>query len=95
MDTTELIAPTEPQDTRRDLLEEQFDEVAAESRPEPAQARPPRVRAENGTFAATPKAVDADEAVEEPVEEPVWKRAPASWKKDHHEVWQAADPRMQ
>lgn len=31
---------------------------------------------------------------EEPVEPPVWERPPASWKKDYHEVWQTADPRL-
>lgn len=30
----------------------------------------------------------------EPVEEPVWSRPPASWKKDYHEVWQTADPKL-
>lgn len=28
-------------------------------------------------------------------EEPVWKRPPSSWKRDYHEVWQGADPRLQ
>jgi hypothetical protein len=40
----------------------------------------------------------AEEPAEEPqVEEepPVWKRPPASWKKDYHEIWQKADPKMQ
>jgi hypothetical protein len=32
------------------------------------------------------------QAEEEP---PVWRRPPASWKKDYHEVWQKADPKMQ
>jgi hypothetical protein len=27
-------------------------------------------------------------------EPPVWERPPASWKKDYHEVWQTADPRL-
>lgn len=31
---------------------------------------------------------------EEPVEPPVWERPPASWKKDYHEVWQTADPKL-
>jgi hypothetical protein len=30
----------------------------------------------------------------EAVEEPVWKRPPASWKKDYHEDWSTADARM-
>lgn len=36
----------------------------------------------------------AAEAPEAP-EEPVWKRPPASWKKEYHDAWQSADPRLQ
>jgi len=35
------------------------------------------------------------EAPEPEVEEPVWKRPPSSWKKEFHETWQTADPRLQ
>lgn len=41
--------------------------------------------------------VEAATTVEptEPAPEPaVWERPPASWKKDYHEVWQTADPRL-
>jgi hypothetical protein len=81
LDTTEPIVPTEAPDNRRELLSQQFDEVA-----EPAKFE----RDDAGKFAS-----NNDKTVEEPVEEPVWKRAPASWKKDYHDVWQTADPRMQ
>ena len=81
MDTTEPIVPTESPDNRRELLSQQFDEVA-----ELAKFQ----RDDSGKFAST-----NEKSVEEPAEEPVWKRAPASWKKDYHEVWQTADPRMQ
>jgi len=30
----------------------------------------------------------------EPPEPPVWERPPASWKKDYHEAWQTADPKL-
>jgi len=30
----------------------------------------------------------------EPVEPPVWERPPASWKKDYHEAWNTADPKL-
>ena len=83
MDTTEPIVPTEAPDNRRELLSQQFDEVA---QAEPAKFQ----RDDSGKFAST-----NEKSVEEPAEEPVWKRAPASWKKDYHEVWQTADPRMQ
>jgi hypothetical protein len=81
LDTTEPIVPTESPDNRRELLSQQFDEVA-----ELAKFQ----RDDSGKFAST-----NEKSVEEPAEEPVWKRAPASWKKDYHEVWQTADPRMQ
>jgi hypothetical protein len=74
------IVPVENGDARRELLEKQFDEVA-----EPAKAEAPRDEA--GKFAPAPEE-------ETPVEEPVWKRPPASWKKDYHEVWQTADDRL-
>ena len=32
--------------------------------------------------------------VEPAPEPPVWERPPASWKKDYHEVWQTADPKL-
>ena len=84
MDTTEPIVPTEAPDNRRELLSQQFDEVA-----EPAKYQ----REDSGKFASNDKPLE--KAAEEPIEEPVWKRAPASWKKDYHDVWQTADPRMQ
>jgi len=95
MDTTEPIAPSEPQDNRRDLLSQQFDDVAAApAETVPVEAAPARLRSEDGKFAANPVAA-VEAASTEAIEEPVWKRAPASWKKDHHDVWNAADPRMQ
>lgn len=35
--------------------------------------------------------VEPTEAVAEPA---VWERPPASWKKDYHEIWQTADPKL-
>ena len=32
--------------------------------------------------------------VEPPAEPPVWERPPASWKKDYHEAWTTADPKL-
>jgi hypothetical protein len=54
----------------------------------------PVVRDPKGRFTAQ----KAEQPAEEPqVEEepPIWRRPPASWKKDYHEVWQKADPKMQ
>ena len=76
------IVPVENGDARRELLEKQFEEVET---PEPAKAEAPRDEA--GKFAPAPEE-------EAPAEEPVWKRPPASWKKDYHEVWQTADDRL-
>lgn len=44
---------------------------------------------------ATPaETVQEAPVTEETVEPPVWERPPASWKKDYHEVWQTADPKL-
>jgi hypothetical protein len=79
------IVPVENAEARRDLLAQQFDEV--EAAPEPARARD-----DTGKYAKP--ALEAAPAEIEAVEEPVWKRPPASWKKDYHEVWQGADDRL-
>jgi hypothetical protein len=63
------------------LLNQQFDETE----PVEPQSKP---RAEDGKYVAAPRSEPA-------AEEPVWKRPPSSWKRDYHEVWQTADPRLQ
>ena len=77
------IVPVENADARRDLLSQQFDEVEAE----PVKVE----RDEAGKYA---KPEPKEEPVEA-VEEPLWKRPPASWKKDYHEDWKAAPARIQ
>jgi hypothetical protein len=79
------IVPVENADARRDLLAQQFDEVETAPAAEPA-------RDNTGKYAKP--APEAAPAATEVVEEPVWKRPPASWKKDYHEVWQGADDRL-
>ena len=90
------IVPVENQDSRRDMLSQQFDE-AAEAAPEPVKAEPAKVekpRDDAGKYAKPAPQAKAEPAVE-PAEEPLWKRPPASWKKDYHEDWKAAPARMQ
>ena len=73
----------QPEADSRAILEQGF-EAAEKGEPIEASGRDDR-----GRFA--PK-------VEEPLQEaepPVWRRPPASWKKDYHDVWQKADPKMQ
>ena len=73
----------QPEVDRRAILEQGF-EAAEKGEPVEASGRDDR-----GRFA--PK-------VEEPPQEaepPVWRRPPASWRKDFHDVWQKADPKMQ
>lgn len=79
-------APTEANETldRKELLAQQFEE---------AEAKTESGRDESGRFAKT--TVREEAPAPEPAEEPVWKRPPLSWKKDYHEVWQKADPRLQ
>jgi hypothetical protein len=44
---------------------------------------------------ATPAETVQTAPVQEPqVEPPVWERPPTSWKKDYHEVWTTADPKL-
>lgn len=70
---------------RREILAQQFE--AAEQGEDVAP-----VRDEQGRFA--PKKAQEQEEAPEPEEEPVWAKPPASWKKDYHEVWMSADPKM-
>ena len=87
LDTQDQIIPEDDDKgvDRKELLAQQFDDVET-SQPETKEPAP---RAPNGKFVANDAAEDA------PVEEPVWKRPPSSWKRDYHEVWQTADPRLQ
>ncbi len=73
---------------RRAILEQSLE---AAERGEPIE---PVARDGKGRF-ATPKAAEPADEPQVEEEPPVWKRPPASWKKDYHEVWQKADPKMQ
>jgi len=73
---------------RRAILEQSLE---AAERGEPIE---PVSRDGNGRF-ATPKAAERADEPQVEEEPPVWRRPPASWKKDYHEVWQKADPKMQ
>ena len=82
MDTQDQIISEETKGVdRRELLNQQFDETE----PVEPQGKP---RAEDGKYVTAPRSEPA-------AEEPVWKRPPSSWKRDYHEVWQTADPRLQ
>jgi hypothetical protein len=84
MDVENQEAPQAETIDRRALLEEQLE---AAERGEPIEAK---TRDESGRFAKPEPQPEVED--EEP---PVWRRPPASWKKDFHEVWQKADPKMQ
>lgn len=73
----------QPEADRRAILEQGF-EAAEKGEPIEASGRDDR-----GRFA--PKAEEPPQEAEPPV----WRRPPASWRKDYHEVWQKADPKMQ
>ena len=64
---------------RRELLSQQFDDAQQQVEATPAET----VQTATETPVAEPQ-----------VEPPVWERPPASWKKDYHEVWQTADPKL-
>lgn len=82
-ETTPAIPEVEVAD-RKDLLAQQFD--AAER----GEDVTPSGRDDKGRFA--PRAAKQEPV--EPAEEPVWMKPPASWKKDYHDVWMTADPKM-
>lgn len=88
------------EDTRKTLLEEQFNTVEevepAQVTAEPVAETADRPRDESGRFASKTevKAEPATEPATEPAEEPVWAKPPASWKKEYHEHWLKADPKM-
>ena len=88
------IVPIENADARRDLLAQQFDEVEAAPAVEPDAEKTVKFRDESGKYAKQSVAPSLASDATEPVEEPLWKRPPASWKKDYHEVWQGADDKL-
>ena len=85
------IVPVENADARREMLSAQFDEAEAAA-PEPERAQPAeKPRDEVGKFAKATAAAPTEEKTEE---DPVWRRPPASWKKDYHETWNLADDKL-
>ena len=93
------IVPVENADSRREMLSQQFDEVV-EAAPEPAKVEPAKYekqRDESGKYAkqSGPSVPQLKAEPTDQVEEPLWKRPPASWKKDYHEDWKAAPARIQ
>jgi hypothetical protein len=73
---------------RRELLEAGLE---AAEKGEPIESV---VRDAAGRFTKPQREPEPQQQAEE-AEPPVWRRPPASWKKDFHEVWQKADPKMQ
>jgi hypothetical protein len=96
---SESAVSTETSDApvdRKALLEQQFE--AAEQVAEEAAEQPrteSRQRDDSGKFTTKPARTEkaAPEASNE-VDPPVWKRPPASWKKEVHELWNTADDRL-
>lgn len=93
MTTMDINAETTPETPeveavdRKDILAQQFE--AAERGEDVA----PAGRDERGRFAKTEK-TPKPEVSEESAEQPVWMKPPASWKKDYHDVWLSADPKL-
>jgi hypothetical protein len=74
---------------RRELLEAGLE---AAERGEPVEEV---VRDAAGRFTGKQRQEEAQPEVQQEEEPPVWRRPPASWKKDYHEIWAKADPKMQ
>ncbi len=94
-----------PQVDRREVLSQQFADLEGGStnvsrETSKATAEKPikedktgRAHDEKGKFASKQAAPELP--LEGQPEEPLWKRPPASWKKDYHDAWKSADPRLQ
>lgn len=95
----EVVQPTD----RHSVLSQQFDEAEETEKAE-------RARDESGKFAKGEKAAPKEptkvaqakspatpntQGQPAPEGDPVWKRPPASWKKETHDLWKTADPRLQ
>lgn len=94
---SDAAVPTEQTEApvdRKELLAQQFEE--AEQQAEPESRPESRTRDDSGKFIKPAKAAKAEAPAEvsPEAEPPVWKRPPASWKKDYHEVWNSADDRL-
>jgi len=70
---------------RKAMLLQQFEEADSD---EPKIA--PSERDDRGKFNKKELSEETSETEEE-----LWKRPPTSWKKEYHEAWQSADPRLQ
>jgi hypothetical protein len=79
----------QPEVDRRELLEAGLE---AAEKGEPVEDV---VRDAAGRFAGKQKQPEVTEEPQIEGDPPVWRRPPASWKKDYHEIWQKADPKMQ
>jgi hypothetical protein len=92
MDTENLAEGQEAQSSdaldRKELLAQQFDAVEAGEDPAPQPAK----RDQGGRF--TKSQGESAPAEAAPVEEPAWSKPPASWKKEYHDYWLKADPKL-
>lgn len=94
-----------PSPDRRTAIAEQFAQLENSSTSENVsrETNNAQNRDTSGKFVAkesvlgapVPKGGEVTPQAASPPEEPLWKRPPASWKKDFHDVWAGADPRMQ
>lgn len=89
MDEQKVETPQVDTNDRRAVLEQGF-EQAEKGEPIDVAARD-----DQGRFAKGERVRKEPEPEAQTEEEPaVWARPPASWKKEYHEVWQKADPKM-
>jgi hypothetical protein len=88
-------------DERREMLASQLDDApqTEAAAPEPVEKTAPeakasqdgRARGQDGKFVAKEEKTETSE----PVTEVTWKAAPKSWKKELHELYGKADPKVQ
>jgi hypothetical protein len=87
-DVEKAVETTESPVDRKELLAQQFEEAENAAQEPKSESG----RNEKGQF--TKAKPEAEAPQEDTAEMPVWKRPPASWKKDYHELWNSADDKL-
>ncbi len=89
---TDIQAPAD----RRTALSDAFEALEKEPAEQNVshETKDERPRDESGKFAPKQDNV-ATVNQSQTTEEPLWKRPPASWKKEYHDYWKSADPKLQ
>jgi hypothetical protein len=90
VDEQNVETPQVETNDRRAILEQGFEQA---EKGEPIEPTAPWD--DQGRFAKGERVrKEPEPQPQEEADPPVWARPPASWKKEYHEIWQKADPKM-